>query len=34
MMSIVWGLVFSQRPLDTDTLIETNIEMILAYIKA
>ncbi|MCK5324714.1 MAG: TetR/AcrR family transcriptional regulator [Woeseiaceae bacterium] len=34
MMSIVWGLVFSQRPLDTDTLIETNIEMILAYIRA
>jgi AcrR family transcriptional regulator len=34
MMSIVWGLVFSQRSLDTDTLIETNIDMILAYIKA
>ena len=34
MMSIVWGLVFSQRPLDTDKLIETNIEMILAYIRA
>jgi AcrR family transcriptional regulator len=34
MMSVVWGLVFANRTLDTDTLIETNIEMILAYIKA
>ena len=34
MMSVVWGLVFANRTLDTDTLIETNIDMILAYIKA
>lgn len=34
MMSVVWGLVFANRSLDTDTLIETNIEMILAFIKA
>jgi len=34
MMSVVWGLVFANRTLDSGTLIETNIEMILAYIKA
>ena len=34
MMSVVWGLVFANRTLDSDTLIETNIEMILTYIKA
>ena len=34
MMSVVWGLVFANRSLDTDRLIETNIDMIIAYIKA
>jgi AcrR family transcriptional regulator len=34
MMSVVWGLVFAKRSLDTDKLIETNLDMVLAYIKA
>jgi AcrR family transcriptional regulator len=34
MMSIVWGIVFADRSLDTDKLIETQADMILAYIKA
>jgi AcrR family transcriptional regulator len=33
MMSIVWGIVFAERSLDTDKLIETHIDMILAYIS-
>ena len=33
MLSIVWGIIFSDRQLDTDTLIETQIDMILAHIK-
>jgi AcrR family transcriptional regulator len=34
MMSIVWGIVFADRSLDTDKLIETHVDMILAYIGA
>ena len=34
MVSVVWGVVFANRSLDTDKLIETNIEMILDYIRA
>jgi AcrR family transcriptional regulator len=34
MMSIVWGIVFAERSLDTDKLIETQLDMILAYVKA
>jgi hypothetical protein len=34
MMSIVWGIVFTERSLDTDKLIETHLDMILAYIRA
>ena len=34
MMSIVWGIVFAHRSLDTDKLIETHVDMILAYIRA
>lgn len=34
MMSIVWGTVFAERSLDTDKLIETQVDMILSYIKA
>jgi AcrR family transcriptional regulator len=33
-MSIVWGIVFAEHSLDTDKLIETHLDMILAYIKA
>jgi len=34
MLSIVWGIIFNHKQLDTDTLIETQIDMILAHIKA
>lgn len=34
MMSVVWGIVFADRSLDTDKLIATQVDMILAYIKA
>jgi len=34
MLSIVWGIIFNDRQLDTDTLIASQIDMILAYIKA
>lgn len=33
MTSIVWGTVFAERSLDTDKLIETQVDMILSYIK-
>jgi AcrR family transcriptional regulator len=34
MLSIIWGIIFSDKQLDTDKLIETQIDMILAHIKA
>ena len=34
MLSIIWKLLFPRRSLDTDKLMETQIDMILAYIKA
>ena len=34
MLSMIWKLVFTKRSLDTDKLIETQIDMIIAYIKA
>jgi AcrR family transcriptional regulator len=34
MLSIIWGIIFSDKQLDTDALIETQIDMILAHIKA
>ena len=34
MMAIIWRLLFTQHDLDTDKLITTQIDMILAYIKA
>ena len=34
MLSIIWGIIFKDKQLDTDTLIETQIDMILAHIKA
>jgi AcrR family transcriptional regulator len=34
MLTIVWGMLFSKRPLDTDQLIDEQIDLILAKIKA
>ena len=34
MLSMIWRLVFTRRELDTDKLMETQIDMILAWIKA
>ncbi len=34
MLSIIWGIVFKTRELDTDKLIETQIDMLLTHIKA
>jgi len=34
MLSMIWRILFTNRELDTDKLMNTQIEMILAYIKA
>jgi len=34
MLSMIWRLVFTKRELDTDKLMETQIDMLLAWIKA
>ena len=34
MLSMIWKLLFAKRSLDTDLLMETQIDMIIAYIKA
>ncbi len=34
MLSMIWRMLFTERELDTDKLMDTHIEMILAYIKA
>jgi len=34
MLSMIWQLLFTKRSLDTDKLMETQIDMIIAYIKA
>lgn len=34
MLSVIWGIIFKNKQLDTGTLIETQIDMILAHIKA
>ncbi len=34
MLSIIWGIIFKEKQLDTDRLIETQTDMILAHIKA
>lgn len=34
MLSMIWRLLFTKRALDTDKLMETQIDMILAYVKA
>jgi hypothetical protein len=31
---VVWKILFTQRPLDTDRLIATQLDMILDYIRA
>ena len=34
MLSMIWRLVFSDKPLDTDQLMESQIDMLLAQLKA
>ncbi len=34
MLSMIWKILFSKRSLDTDRLMETQVDMIIAYIKA
>lgn len=34
MMSMIWRLVFTDKPLDTDQLMESQIDMLLAQLKA
>jgi AcrR family transcriptional regulator len=34
MLSMIWRILFSDRELDTDKLIETQIDMLIAYIEA
>jgi len=34
MLSIIWRLIFTDKPLDTDQLMESQIEMLLAQMKA
>lgn len=34
MLSTIWKLLFTNRSLDTDRLIETQLDMIIAYMKA
>jgi AcrR family transcriptional regulator len=34
MLSIIWRLIFSDRPLDTDDLMESQLDMLLAQFKA
>ena len=34
MMSMVWNILFTKRTLDTDKIMETQIDMVLAHIRA
>jgi hypothetical protein len=34
LFAVIWKLVFVQHPLDSDTLIDANIDMILEQIRA
>lgn len=34
MLSVIWKILFAKRPLDSDRLIETQMELILAHIRA
>lgn len=33
MLAVIWRIIFSDKPLDSDKLIETQIDMILAHIR-
>jgi AcrR family transcriptional regulator len=33
MLSMIWRLIFTKRDLDTDKLMETQVDMVLAYIQ-
>ena len=34
MLSMIWRLVFTDKPLDTDQLMESQVELLLAEMKA
>ena len=34
MLAMVWGIIFSEKPLDTDQLMQSHVDLILAQIKA
>lgn len=34
MLSIIWGLVFTNQPLDTDELLDSHVDLLLAQLKA
>jgi AcrR family transcriptional regulator len=34
MLSIIWRLIFTEKPLDTDRLMETQVDMLLTQLKA
>jgi len=34
MLSIIWRLIFTEKPLDTDRLMESQVDMLLAQLKA
>lgn len=34
MLSMIWRLIFTEKPLDTDALMESQVEMLLAQFKA
>ena len=34
MLSMIWRLIFTEKPLDTDKLMETQVDMLLTHLKA
>ena len=34
MLSMIWRLIFTKKPLDTDQLMETQVDMLLTHLKA
>ena len=34
MLSMIWRLIFTEKPLDTDQLMETQVDMLLTHLKA
>jgi hypothetical protein len=34
MLSMIWRLIFTDKPLDTDQLMESQVDMLLAQLKA